>query len=149
VERPHDASDHVAKCRACFARRVAGADISRRADLTPAADFARFRFRHIPIVDGAKLVGIVSQRDILRVTLAGTPRSAVDRTRETRFLGETFVHELMQKDPVTARSEERLSVAARRMFEGNIGALPVVDESRNLVGIITVQDVLREVAEIL
>ena len=43
---------------------------------------------------------------------------------------------------MTPRSEEGLSVAARRMLGGNIGALPVVDESRNLVGIITVQDVL-------
>src|SRR5687767_2777657 len=49
-----------------------------------AAGLDRYRFHHLPVVDGTKLVGILSQRDILRNTVSGVDRSAVASTREAR-----------------------------------------------------------------
>lgn len=59
------------------------------------------------------------------------------------------VSDLLQQsghDPVVCLAQERVQVAARRMFEHNIGALPVLDEGR-LVGILSERDISRAVGE--
>src|SRR5687768_13840021 len=114
-----------------------------------AAGLTRFRFHHLPVVDGPKLVGILSQRDMLRATVAGADRSAFARAREHRYLEQTFVRDVMRTKLVTARPEEPVSMAAKRMLEMRYGALPVVDLDGNLLGIITENDVVRWAASVL
>jgi CBS domain-containing protein len=114
-----------------------------------ASGLERFRFHHLPVVDGPKLVGILSQRDLLRATVAGGDRSAFARAREKRYLEETFVRDVMRTKLVTAHPEEQVSMAAKRMLEMRYGALPVVDGDGNLLGIITENDVVRLAASVL
>lgn len=103
----------------------------------------RFReggFHHLPIVDGARLLGIVSDRDVLRAagpSLAPTVFDddmgpGVDRT-----LGEIMTREVITADPLMPIEE-----AADTMLREELSALPVLDEGR-LVGIVTTADVLR------
>jgi CBS domain-containing protein len=115
--------------------------------LSVGATLARFRFHHLPVVDGRKLVGMLSQRDVLRLTVAGVDRSAAAQAREARFLESTFVRDIMRTDVVTARSDESVRAAATRMLEHRFGALPVVDGLGNLVGIVTENDVVRTAAK--
>jgi CBS domain-containing protein len=112
-------------------------------------ELARFRFRHLPVVDDGKLVGMLSQRDLLRATMAGIESSPMSRAREARYLEETFVRDLMRTDVKTARPEESLRDAAKRMLEGHFGALPVVDGDGMLVGIVTENDIVRVASDVL
>ena len=114
-----------------------------------AAGLERFRFHHLPVVDGRKLVGMVSQRDMLRATVAGMDTSAVARQREKRFLESTFVRDIMKTKLITAHPDEPVTLAARRMLETRYGAMPVIDREGNLLGIITENDVVRLATQLL
>ena len=84
--------------------------------------------RHLPVADGERVVGILSDRAL---------RKAVGARREP----STAVRELMAADPVSVAPHQLLSVAARRMLDYKISALPVIQGER-LVGILTLTDVL-------
>lgn len=112
-------------------------------------ELGNFRFRHLPVVDDGKLVGILSQRDLLRATVAGMDGTPYSRAREARFLEETFVRDLMRTDVVTARPDETVRAAAQRMLAGHFGALPVVDADGTLVGIVTENDIVRVACDVL
>lgn len=87
--------------------------------------------RHLPVVDDKRhLVGILSNRDFLR-ELGRTGRK------------EAPVHEVMTKRVVTVRPEQRAHEAAALMLEHRIGALPVIGERGQLVGLLTETDFLR------
>lgn len=98
---------------------------------------ANRRFRHLPVlsVDGA-LVGIISDRDLLRV--AGTP----DRAPRSD-VADRPVRLLMKTSVYSANPDTSVRAVARVMFEERIGAMPVVDESGALIGLITRSDILR------
>lgn len=84
--------------------------------------------RHLPVADGERLVGMLSDRAL---------RKAIGE----RLPEDTPVRALMAGDPVSTAAHQRLSVAARRMLDHKISALPVLHGER-LVGILTLTDLL-------
>jgi IMP dehydrogenase len=78
-----------------------------------------------PVVEGGNLVGIITSRDILR------------------GLGATWVEEVMSREVMVTFPETNLVDAARVLFRKGFSRLPVVDDERKLVGIITNTDVIR------
>ncbi len=88
--------------------------------------------RHLPVVDGPRLVGVVTDRDLRLATssLAPTPFPAV-----------APVSDVMSHPPVTVDGADPVEDAARTMRERKIGCLPVVDGD-SIVGIITGLDLL-------
>ncbi len=86
--------------------------------------------RHIPVVDsGGRVVGILSDRDILRSLSEGE----LDRPVTTAMTPEVL----------TVTPETPAALAARLMLENKFGSLPVVGDGGDLVGIITETDFLR------
>ena len=99
------------------------------------------RIRHFPVLDGGKLVGIVSQRDLFHATLGSVMGEASERT----FLAMIEVKDVLREPPITISPDASIKEAASRMVENKIGCLPVVEEE-NLVGIVTETDILKQVA---
>ncbi len=93
--------------------------------------------RHLPVVREKKLVGILTQRDVLRSGLSGKPHAR-----------ELPVSEVMTKDPTSVRPALGLAQAARIMLERKIGCLPVCEEDGTLVGIVTEADFVRFAADV-
>jgi len=107
-----------------------------------------FRFRHLPVVDDGRVVGILSQQDLLLATLEHGPGSNA-AARAPRFLENTFVRDVMHTEVTTVRPEEAVGEAAKIMLQHGFGALPVVDADGMLVGIVTELDIVRAASDIL
>jgi CBS domain-containing protein len=98
------------------------------------------RIRHLPVVDKSDVVGVVSQRDLLRRALGA---ALAFGTREPQKLMRSLeVRDVMSEPAVTIDPGAAVQEAARTMFEKKIGCLPVVEDGK-LVGILTETDVLR------
>ena len=98
------------------------------------------RFRHLPVVNGTELVGLVTQRDLLHASSSFLSERATERDK---LIGTVKVSKIMQTDLITVKPGDSLAETARMMFEGKLGCVPVVDEDRNLVGIVTDTDFIR------
>lgn len=96
--------------------------------------------RHLPVLEGGRLVGIVTDRDIRQ---ALPSRATALRVHELfNLLDGVTLREIMTKGVVTVTPDQSILAAARLLIEYRIGALPVVDDGR-LVGILTETDVLK------
>ena len=104
------------------------------------------RIRHLPVVEGAKVVGIVTDRDVKRAT--PSVLSGVERDQYDRVLVETKVAQFMTREPMTVTPTTRLKAAVKIFIDRKVGALPVVDDGR-LVGILTEIDVMRVAHDLL
>jgi acetoin utilization protein AcuB len=97
-------------------------------------------FRHVPIVDGGKLVGIVSDRDVKQSMISAS--SMTEGRERERLLDELTAGQIMARAVVTIGPMFAVEDAARLMATRKISALPVTDGDR-LVGIVTETDVLQ------
>jgi CBS domain-containing protein len=97
----------------------------------------------VPIMDGATLVGIVSGSDVANAPRGVKRRSS--RGHQDNNVERMLALDIMQADVVTAKPDTPLKNAARLMLERGIGALPVVNDDRHLVGIVTRRDIVRAI----
>jgi CBS domain-containing protein len=92
---------------------------------------AAHHFHHLVVTDaGGKVVGIISDRDLLR---------AVARTQDWH---SCYIRDVMTANPVTIDPETPISVASTKMLMNRFNSLPVVEENGSVLGIITSTDVL-------
>lgn len=117
------------------------ASITRDARLLDAAlALRRSGFRHLPIVDGETLVGIITDRDIQR--FAPSLLGNVSQEEYNAIFEETPLEKVMTRNLFTVTADTPIREAAAILHDKKLGCVPVVDGEK-LVGIITVTDMLR------
>jgi CBS domain-containing protein len=104
--------------------------------------------RHLPIVEGQMLVGIVSDRDLR--TVIPSALGGFERPDEARAVLSQPIASVMNADVLFVHPESDLTEAIDLMIEHKIGALPVVEpDSLKLIGIVSYVDVLRAARDLL
>jgi acetoin utilization protein AcuB len=93
----------------------------------------------LPVCDGGRLVGIITDRDI-RSFLSG---SLLEKPAEREKALNAKIGDVMTTEPITLSPEDNLEEAVELLIEEKIGGIPVVDGTEGLVGIVTYVDVLR------
>ena len=104
---------------------------------------AENNIRQIPVVNGRDLIGIVTDRDVrayLSDALLAEPNA-----RERAL--KTAVGDIMTREPLSIAPDDDLKDAVEMLIEQKFGAIPVVDETEGLVGIVSYVDVLRNFLE--
>jgi CBS domain-containing protein len=109
--------------------------ISRRDDTVADAQalFENADLHHLPVLEGTRLVGIVSTMDLLRFFSHGDA-SAAPTTR----LGE-----VMTSNPEVISETAPIGELVRRLAQAPFRCLPVVDDDLNFVDIVTTRDLVR------
>ena len=86
----------------------------------------------IPVTDGDRLIGMITDRDI---AVRGVAKGHGP---------DTPVRDLMTSGLVCAREDDDVEEVAMRMSEAQVRRLPVIDSSENLIGIVSLGDLSRE-----
>jgi len=97
------------------------------------------RIRHLLVMDGKRLVGIVTDRDLRQA--APSSKSPLTTSEREEFMDELKVAEVMSRKLITASPDTTVREAARVMVSEKLGCLPVVNGNQ-LVGIVTETDLL-------
>ena len=128
------------KVKDVMVKEVATLDIND--ELSLANDIMRLgRIRHLPVVEGTRLAGIVSERDLFRTSLAQALGYGSEATRD--LMKKLRIKDIMVQKVITVSPESELCEATKIMVELKIGCLPVVENER-LVGLITETDILTQ-----
>jgi len=101
-------------------------------------------FRHLLVVDEGTLVGVISDRDVLR-TLSPFLDAHSEEHREVRTLARP-AREIMRKDPITIAPDTKIEDASSLLLDHNVSSLPVISGD-GLVGIVTTKELLRHYTE--
>ena len=124
-------TDSVSRLQPTDARKVAPTQTVAEA----VALMRRYKVGCLLVCEGKKLVGIFTERDLLRrVLAAGHPLTGA-------------VGSFMTDDPVTVGPKESISTAIRRMEEGGYRHLPVVDAAGAPLGVLSAKRVIHYLAE--
>jgi CBS domain-containing protein len=115
--------------------------------LAIAEDIMRLgRVRHLPVLDGDRPVGVVSQRDLYRAGMSSVLQ--LDPEQNQNWLEKVVVRDVMTKKIETIHPDRPVRVAVETMVEKRIGCLPVVEDG-GLVGLISETDCLSYLAHLL
>ena len=126
------------KVKDIMVKEVATLDVDD--ELSLANDIMRLgRIRHLPVVSGESLVGIISERDLFRSSLAQALGYGNKDTREV--MKTLHIKDVMVKQVVTVPPDMELKDAVALMVDRKIGCLPVVQDNK-LQGLITETDIL-------
>lgn len=103
--------------------------------------FKKHKIRHIPVVEGKKIVGILSYTDLLRISFADATNDEGNEV-ETTVYDMFSIEQVMSSQVVTLNTTDLVQDAAKIFTKAEFHALPVVDNDE-LVGIVTTTDIIR------
>lgn len=102
-------------------------------------------FHHIPIVEGKKLVGLVSSTDLMKINLL--INGADERTVDTIIDQQFKIADIMTTQLTTIKQTHTIREAAELLCKGQFHSLPVIDDDQNVVGIVTTTDLIHYLSD--
>lgn len=97
-----------------------------------------FNIRHIPVVNGSAVIGILSRTDIMHARYGAIKGG---EEMQTTLLEQMSVEKAMTADPMTVSSGMSIREVGGIFHEKSFSALPVVEDEK-LVGIVTTKDLI-------
>ena len=107
----------------------------------------KHNFRRLPVVDDGKLVGFLSDSDLMRV--APSSATTLSRYEINSLLAKICVRDIMKKDVVSVNVDATIEEAALIMYKNKIGGMPVVSNMGGVVGVITETDIFKTFVDVM
>ena len=107
----------------------------------------KHNFRRLPVVDDGKLVGFLSDSDLMRV--APSSATTLSRYEINPLLAKICVRDIMKKDVVSVNVDATIEEAALIMYKNKIGGMPVVSNMGAVVGVITETDIFKTFVDVM
>lgn len=107
----------------------------------------KHNFRRLPVVDDGKLVGFLSDSDLMRV--APSSATTLSRYEINSLLAKICVRDIMKKDVVSVNVDATIEEATLIMYKNKIGGMPVVSNMGAVVGVITETDIFKTFVDVM
>lgn len=107
----------------------------------------KHNFRRLSVVDDGKLVGFLSDSDLMRV--APSSATTLSRYEINSLLAKICVRDIMKKDVVSVNVDATIEEAALIMYKNKIGGMPVVSNMGAVVGVITETDIFKTFVDVM
>jgi len=108
---------------------------------TICAIFDKRKFHHLIVVEDDKMLGVISDRDVLKA-LSPFLNTLAEQARDLSTLKKR-AHQIMSRKPFTITKDAELKDAAQIMLRENISCLPIVSRDGEVEGIVTWKDLLK------
>lgn len=106
--------------------------------------FNKHSIRHIPVVEGERMVGVISRSDLLRISFADLTEN--EESVESVVYDMYTIPQVMTKVPVTVESNTTIKEVAEILSRQSFHSIPVVENGK-LVGIVTTTDLINYLLE--
>ncbi|MCF6252312.1 MAG: CBS domain-containing protein [Methylococcaceae bacterium] len=96
---------------------------------------------HIPVVDGKILIGLISFTDLMKlnIVISGADERTIDSIVDQQFT----IQDVMTTKLMTLKNTDTVRQASKILAESNFHSLPVVNEQKEIVGIVTMSDLIK------
>ena len=105
--------------------------------------FDNTQFHHLMVLTSGKLIGIISDRDVLK-SLSPKVGTAAETERDAATLN-IRAHQIMTRNPIHLRSHQGIFDAVDVFYENKISCIPIVDEARKPIGILSWRDIIKAI----
>lgn len=101
-------------------------------------------FHHLLVVDEGKLVGVISDRDLLRCLPPNIDSVSATTKDLARLNGKA--HQIMSHELITLNENSTVKEAVDIFVTKNISGIPIVNDARKPLGVLSWRDIMRELA---
>ena len=103
--------------------------------------FEKHKFHHVLVVEEGELLGVISDRDVLKEISPHINALSEDARALTTLRKKA--HQIMTRTPITTEKHTRMEDAANLMLNKVISCLPILSESGQIEGILSMKDILK------
>ncbi len=96
---------------------------------------------HVPVVDGKTLIGLISYTDLMKlnIVISGADERTIDAIVDQQFT----IQDIMVTELTALSETDTIREASKILAEGNFHSIPVIDKHKQIIGIVTMTDLIK------